>query len=204
MSTWRVEFVGDSGSGVTWRSRFHVDRTRQLNPHFQPAYRTIVIHRLSSHFFGTWRGTMPTIDGDGPPAPANELFDPTQLTQNELDAMDPAQSEGDRSSSTSDSDSDDDDDEDDDDDDDAVSEASSTRNARVQREAAARRRELTSDLDDDELEEPRPPSPVIPPRPPSPIVPRLPPPGQMSLVTSVESFYDDQSKVDPKKKCAGR
>ncbi|EJK74100.1 hypothetical protein THAOC_04246 [Thalassiosira oceanica] len=105
------------------------------NPPTQPAFSA----RLSSsiaclHFFGTWRGTMPTIDGDGPPAPANELFDPTQLTQNELDAMDPAQSEGDRSSSTSDSD--DDDDEDDDDDDDAVSEASSTRNARSHRKQA--------------------------------------------------------------------
>ncbi|EJK57129.1 hypothetical protein THAOC_22862 [Thalassiosira oceanica] len=120
MSTWRVEFVGDSGSGVTWRSRFHVGRP---NPPTQPAFSA----RLSSSiacltFFWYMARNMPTIDGDGPPAPANELFDPTQLTQNELDAMDPAQSEGDRSSSTSDSD--DDDDEDDDDDDDAASEAS--------------------------------------------------------------------------------
>ena len=37
MSTWRVEFVGDSGSEVTLRSRFNVDRTRQLNPPTQPA-----------------------------------------------------------------------------------------------------------------------------------------------------------------------
>ncbi|EJK77522.1 hypothetical protein THAOC_00644, partial [Thalassiosira oceanica] len=186
MSTWRVEFVGDSGSGV---GRI-MEKLKSLEISFQhtkPLGVAVEVEVDTGSQVVLPLALVPTMDGDGPPASPNELFDPTQLTQNEQDVTDLAREPGgDRSLSgvgTSGSD--------DDDDDDAASEASSTRNARVQREAAARRRELASDLDDDEVEEPRPPSP-------SPIIPPpLPPPEQISLVPATLDALVEKIQSDP-------